>query len=244
MNVYKSYLLQHYPTMEITLLTNYLMIANEEPIPYELLSTADIFIYQHINNKSYHPSFFLDHLRTECKTVKIQSIYFELYFPDNVKSEVLLSHIYSSSPDFPFGIISYGHSKIEEGNNSYSNNELSDLYDVFTKRLKTENEFDTKIYEFINNNFNKKRLFYSIDHPSNEILQKMMNQISTLLCLDTVDDGLFWQQDYMNTYVDYIHDDIYKYFNLQFDNGYTICHDNIKRNDAEFVSFYKEKIMK
>ena len=243
MNVYKSYLLAYYPDLEINLLTNYLMISNKDKIPIDLLAKADMFIYQHINNEEYHPLKFLQHLNSDCKIVKIQSIYFELYFPDSTKSEKLLKHIHNYSNDYPFGIISYGHSKIECGNNSYSNEELSTLYKAFLERISKDSKFDTNIYDYIAENFTKRRLFFTIDHPSNEILKIMTHQILENLELEIKDDENFWINEHMNSYIDYIHDDLFRFFNIEFTNNAIKCHDNILRTQSEFIEFYNKTIM-
>ena len=238
-NVYKSFF-ETFTNFKVISYVNYEMIKSKEKIPYNILQKANIFIYQHINNEEYHPSKFISQLPDNCTIIKIQSLHCKIYFPDSIQSQSLIEHM---SQYEPFGVISYGHDKIDIGKNFYEKQELQVVYETFQTLIEKDAEFDTKIYDFINKNFRNERLFFTIDHPSNKILRIIIYQILDILNIKPCkDDHDFWVHEHMNSYIDYIHADIYEFFGLKFPKMLIKTHDNVYRNDEEFLKFYKDVI--
>lgn len=64
----------------------------------------------------------------------------------------------------------------------YSEEMLDEAFEKFKEKvLSRENEWDIKAWKYINDNFQKKQLFYDPNHPTNEFLRYVVEELLSLL---------------------------------------------------------------
>lgn len=165
------------------------LVLKKNNINYNLISDADIFIYQPLDDKHENISTnnILKLLKPECKKISFPYIYNNSFYP--VKGPLVIKNSHRSKPCS----IIFDNSVIITDliDNKYTLNEILELYKQnkinfnyqkrwdYTNNILQEKEenCDIKIVDFIKQNFSKQRLFLLENHPTSIIFINIVNQI-------------------------------------------------------------------
>ena len=171
-----------------------------------IIKKSDIIITQPIKDnyreKNYlNTNFIIKNSNKNTKIIIFDSCYFNFYYPDltyinfnnNLLNEPIPYH-YNHMIKF------YKDKKLIEeyikncvnNNNLYSSEELinnanksleilKEKYNDNIKKYKKNNVFIISIYDYVKNNYKKKLLFYSMNHPSKFVLQYICENIIKIL---------------------------------------------------------------
>ena len=165
--------------MEIYHIVNYKPCTKNLDIDF---SRCSVFIYQNTNNIKD----ILNKLPKDCKTISIPYV-----FNDGI---ACLSHAPQSNK-WPYGkiygdeiiidLINKNHSK-KHIINMFLNNKIDfDLENRLKKSLnellRREQNTDVKIYDFIKDNYNLKKLFLTHNHPTTVVFKHIIIQILNIL---------------------------------------------------------------
>ena len=165
-----------------------------------LLPHANLFIYQNVKegpgySKWMSTEYIKTQLQKKCITIAIPNTYFGGYFPQYTRNE---NRPMFGSKYNRVGIVPYGDLKIntlvEEGRSEDEIEKLLQSDNLFKKdeveknckdslaELKHREELcDVKISDFIEDNYKKKYLFYTINHPTKEVLREVTKRIADKL---------------------------------------------------------------
>jgi hypothetical protein len=173
-----------------------------------LLQKSDIIITQHIKDhyreKDYlSTSYVISNCKKECKIIMIDVCYFNFYYTDltykSLCGELLKAPSYyhhqeiidhyksgKSLNDFINNVVNNENYKSTEKLNRIA---MESLYELITRhKLMREKHCDIRIsfisiFEYIYQNYKKKLLFYSMNHPSKDLLQFICEKIKNILNL-------------------------------------------------------------
>ena len=165
------------------------LVLKKNFLNYNAISNADIFIYQHLDNKHGYISTnnILKILKPECKTISFPYIYNNSFYP--IKGPLVIKDYYRNKPCSVIfdnsEIITYLIDKkhnLNEILNLYLENKINFNYKKrwdYTNNILQEKEenCDIKIVDFIKQNFSKQRLFLLENHPTSIIFINIVNQI-------------------------------------------------------------------
>jgi len=184
----KHYLGYYYNFNKITVLHNYMIVKNSEPLNLKLLKNTDIFIYQEMPRKwgKYSTDESLDNniltnLKNTCIKISIPYVYCDWLWSvvkvlvrdsttnfDNINSNTELECKYINIDYIETLKKTY---KLEEIIKLYDNNKLD--FDYEKRKLnsinilkKKEETCMVKISDFILKNYKKNELFFTHNHPS------------------------------------------------------------------------------
>lgn len=167
-----------------------------------LWKSIDLFIYQKVkeNNKfsiKLATNYILPKLNKQCQKVCISSIFFGGYF---IQYHPVLKRVdqeFHQSGLFPFGdkfIDEYmmkakrTNEEIEEflarcsSENFLSEAEIKKICEDSLNELKIrEKDVDVKIGDYIEKNYMKEQLFYSVNHPNHHVMYEYANRILNYL---------------------------------------------------------------
>lgn len=162
-------------------IANYELIRNNKQLPLNIISHADLFIYQPVNNN--HDKLASDYiinniLKKECKIISFPYIYnsaisifdkkgdykkiFINLFKDGHSLESVLTKFKNLEIDFNF------------------KNRFINTMNILKER---ESNLDIKVHQYILNNFGKKKLFISEPHPTIHIYYQCIIQIFKIINL-------------------------------------------------------------
>lgn len=176
------------PRTRVDLLINYDLVASNQPFNYDMLKNYDALIYSPIQNKGIYNTSYLDEA---CASSGVQAIRFPW----------LEWHGYAMSADkgqfwghhgwhFP-DLIALGRDFEDE--QSFARTAIHEfpsaqtirhLFDVTTQRLaaqEIETDCHVRVSGFIGENFRRRRLFLTPDHPTAELYRCVVEQIEALL---------------------------------------------------------------
>jgi hypothetical protein len=152
----------------------------DKDLPEELFD-CDIFIYQPYSGPkiNYHTDLIISKLKKNVKTISIPFLSFGGYWPDSVtdirnnltKSDKL---IYGLFPQQSFELSKY--LTIEEAfekfdKNFISSNKIKEHIQIcFEKIQQVEEKCDIKILNYMKDNYKTQQIFYTIQHPCNNLL--------------------------------------------------------------------------
>ena len=194
-----NYFLQEYiKEIKTYHIENYTVIKNNKPIPVDILSNADIFIYQPIDKKHgiYSTDIIVEnnimsYLPSHCKTISFPYIYnsslWILIQPANIDGYI---GNYSDMDKYinrePIENLKKQGYSLNDVLNMYSNGKIDfDYKNRFTKSIeilkKKEEICDIKISEFIEKNIIKHKLFFTQNHPTTCVFIHCVNQILSIL---------------------------------------------------------------
>lgn len=189
---------------------------DEEGLDEQKLKACDVFIHQDIqrnNSKGYcfSDEYILPKLKKDCIEICIPNLY---DFPKAMffsQSKINPRGGKIGRRDNPF---SYAEEAIDKAisENIFEETEILDMlqgdfedYGVIQNQWKSdllkwrirEEGWDIAIIDFIEENYQKKQLFYDIGHPSNHLLKEMANRILRLLGIDELvkDIDAEWELD-------------------------------------------------
>lgn len=179
--------LEHHPSFSGKFLchhiSNFGSILESRPLPYDLLTKASLFIYQPVSPKHgcYGTKKVISCLPSRCKQISFPYIYNNALWPFFEEGDKIIGR---EPVDFLFtkGI------SLRKTVNIFLKFEMdfkfSSRFNQTMNILKgKETETDVKISEFINTNLQETRLFYTQNHPTNEIFICCVNQLLDLLGL-------------------------------------------------------------
>lgn len=180
----------------------HLLMRGDTPIDDSLLSQTKLFIYQPV--KDIHgtcsTNYILSKLPADCQCLSFPPLYFTGYFPQfckNPSNKVI-------KPLYPYGIIPQGDANIVsmlEQNLSISeiikNLEDVDFYQreyllanvnsSLSELDRRESDLSIKVSSFIRDNYQKYRLFYTHNHPTDRLGICVVNHILQTLNLPELD---------------------------------------------------------
>jgi hypothetical protein len=176
---------------------------------YEVLPKVDILIIQNIsdnykNNKKLSTKSIIFNTKKECKIIHIPNCYFDFYYPNLIyldSYDVTLQEFYHDknllnlyfSNNSDYNTITKKYCDIMKNKDLYDEKYLlSKAYNSLREMKKRENEMkhDIKISDFIENNFKKKLLFYTINHPTKYLLNYICEKICEILNIQYVEQNL------------------------------------------------------
>lgn len=186
------------PCMNTQYISNYKLIKNNLPIPFNIIERTDIFIFQPIDKKYGVYSTdknikdnIMVHLPSHCKTISIPYIY-------NSSLWILIPpcEIDGYISNYPMMNKYINREPIEKLKiKGYSLDEVLELYfkgkidfdycnrfnESINILLKKEEMCDIKVAEFIRKNIKKHKLFLTQNHPTTCIYIHCVNQILSIL---------------------------------------------------------------
>lgn len=168
---------------EITVFTNWKYIQNKESLPKQLFE-CDILIYQVYTPTredllQYNTELLIKKLPTSTKCISVPFMQFSGYHPDFVSQSVNTV----KSKEFPYGEFPQ-HSCVLNGDTLESTivESCVEKCEMDLQKMKNrEQNTDVKVHKYIVENYKKHFLFYSIQHPSNRVLQHVSEQICEIL---------------------------------------------------------------
>ena len=162
----------------------HLLLRGKTTLDADLLSQAKLFIYQPV--KDIHgvcsTNYILDRLPADCQRLSFPPLYFTGYFPQFCKNPankvVKQLHPYGIIPQGDRHIISLldQSSSVEEiadrlaDPNFYQRSELlENVENNLNELARRESSLDIKVSDFIRDNYQKYRLFYTHNHPTDKL---------------------------------------------------------------------------
>lgn len=180
---------------DITMITNFKLIWEKKMIPNDFLF-ADILIYQPLYSHGiYNTENIINNMcKNDCQKISISYLFFTGYYPDYFKNNI--DNAKTISQKLPYGLFPYGMksltdqkyelpSKIIENSKTHDFIEKSlithQLQRSLEKLYEKEQYVDIKCADYISENYKKIKLFHTVDHPTNILLQKIIDDITILL---------------------------------------------------------------
>ncbi len=191
----------------------------ENSMANNLISNCNICISQHFYSGKYYydNNKILELLGNNAKIIYIHVLYYDGYFIDNEKKnknlitpiDIIRLNILKTPYLFYLINEKYNNKEILENlNEKFSKEEIIEgsrlsLQNLYEREngLNNKNAVDVKIYEYIKENYKKVKLFHTLNHPCNSLL----NYYSTKIC------------EYIKNYVGDIE---LRLYNDDFDTGY------------------------
>ncbi len=241
-----KYLKTNYPDMyNYNYIINWKKLKDKDYVfPAEIAKNADIFIYQPLKNHGNLDTDFIKNnlLKKSCVCISMPYILFLGYFPDYVHPDERNDK--TKSKKYTFGAFPYGHGQLNKLilKNCYTINEIIELSrkddflseDFIWNKLETslqvlrerEKSTDIKIADFIEQNYDKFKLFHSVNHPTNYLYKELIKQVLLVLHLDTngVDKNQFFKREVGSVCSNpIIYPCVVKALNLPFNTENTNC---------------------
>jgi hypothetical protein len=234
----------------------------------EILPQLDLFIFQPVskkcnNDERYSTNYLLQKLKSDVISVSFPSCYFTGYNPElkrakliksgvnedefNYHDQNLIKYFLSSNIPNPelFMLSDYFYSEdfsfqaVEESIKELETRELN----VFD----SDQQIDIKISQFIRDNYQKQRLFYTFNHPSKALLVHLGKAILHFL---EIEDEITYRKDPFAHTIHPIYKSHYQNLKLKFDNptGYKINnqeyqHTNYIQKNIDYYSKVSKKII-
>lgn len=242
-----EYLKANFPhKYEYHLITNYLVIEGKMSFPVEIAKQADLFIYQPLNGHGEYDTDYIksNYLKNSCQLISSPYLYFLGYFPDYIQDPRNKDTI---TPQIPYGIFPYGSQRlidlITEGKSVPQIIEQSYGDDFIPKNLifeklhqslsilrNKETMTDIKLADFIEHNYQKHHLFYSVNHPTNFLLKAYIKQILRKMNLSTkkIKNNPFFHKEFFTNWTNgIIYPCVAKTLNLEFDISHVTYRDKL-----------------
>ncbi len=250
-------------------ISSHLNIKSNMPLDMYKFKKADIFIYQPVHNyNNYNTDYIIkNYLSPDCKLISAPYLIFFGYNPDNSRTD--RNHKTISSK-IPAGLVPYSFSKLSQLIESYNNNTITasivqdiinrtkasdflspDFIEAHTKHnldelKKREVSCTIKLADFIVSNYKKHKLFHTVDHPTNMVLNEVMKQLCPLLNLNYID--ILRDREYLqNPFVSLVYPCVEPYLNLKL--NYSIIMDSTEYDYDTYIKkyieiLYPEKLIK
>jgi hypothetical protein len=226
----------------------------------------DLFIYIPIsddyrNDYKFSSNFFLSQLRPDCIKISFPSLYFYVYdrqmtyLTDEQGNRVNVPHEYHDKILIKM-FMTYRHLKNEEiyqkyiefihNSENFSKTELQEAAISNYKELKRRenllvnderNNFVLRIADFINENYQNTRLFYSLNHPSRYIYLHLREQLFRYLQIETNEADANPNLDPHTDFVFGIFPPIRKYLGLRFEDHYPFPSNTV--GYEKYLDFYR-----
>lgn len=218
---------KHYSNLFcVKLLTNYQFISNKLVLPVELISSADVFIYQPIHGHGVYDTDFIvneyiDREKTKC--ISFPYIYFLGYHPDHFEDTKYKT--LSQNPNSL--ILKYGHKWLSNHQNEnpekcldhhetlfdvcYMNGKRDEALVILGER---EKQCTIKVSGLIRDHYKQKLLFNTVNHPSNELYYLLFELFRQELKLELKD--IQQEREFQNEHVDMIYPQVHKHHQFEF----------------------------
>jgi len=231
------FLKKYIKNIETLYIENYTLIKNKNKIPVDILKNANIFIYQPIDKKhgiystdTIIENNIMSYLTPNCITISFPYIYnsslWILIPPANIDGYI------GNYPDIDKYINKESIEKLKIQGYSldevlvmYFNGKIDfDYENRFNKSIeilkKKEEICDVKVATFIEKNINKRRLFFTQNHPTTCIFIHCVNQILSILGHDHKYDEFAYPENIVKLPGEWPHTsyDI-KYWNFEYKNN-------------------------
>ena len=243
--------MKYIPGHEYTYITNYTLIKDvnkDSKISDDmltLLNNADVFIYQPISGYyCFDTDNIIKCIRPNCIKISFAYLYFLGYFPDYIDDK---NNAKTITEEFPYGLYPYGYESIRKllfcGKNIWEIISIVQDPEFLTSEyvinkmnygLKTLEEKESgttiKLSEFIRNNYKTMRLFHTVNHPTNALLNELVNNILDVLGMKHV--LILDDDEYIGAHSSIIYPVVSKCLELEFEI-------NMEQN-AFFITNYIE----
>lgn len=142
-----------------------------------------------------------------CKKVIIPNFWFEGYFPQHIKNEFNVLTDIDKTGLFFCGdkninelVNKYASAdeiiRVIENEDFYSEEELDEHFSRCLKNIEeSEKNTDIKMYDYIFSNYKKRILFYSSNHPVNEVIKELVIRIILYLQLETLHENVTFEKE-------------------------------------------------
>ncbi len=254
-----------YFIIEIPRIHDFENVTGEKNISNELLQLIDIFIYQKVSRDNlfgYELSsdYILSKLKKECVSISITNPWFFGYYPQSIL------HDDKNEKNVCFGMCRYGMfpykdhfivntferlKDIEKSIDALGNGEgiLKENIDENLKKSfeiieNQEKDCDIKILDYIQKEYCNKRLYYTLNHPINAVLQEIAYRICIYLGLKV--DNIGNSNRSLEGFDQIIYPFVEKILGLKFhENTYYTCKfiDNKTVNWSEYVRLYIKRCL-
>ena len=220
---------------DITMITNFKLIWEKREIPDDF-RVADILIYQPLySHGMYNTEDIINNMcKNDCQKISISYLYFNGYFPDYFKNNI--DNAKTISQELPYGLFPYGMKTITDQkdlpvsniierskNNDFIDKSLiqNQLQSSFHKLYEKERDVDIKCADYIEKNYKRIKLFHTVDHPTNILLQKIIDDITVYLNVERVE--LLEYDELLKDVSIPIYSCVYNTLQLEFENSLFYC---------------------
>ena len=184
-----SKIFKEYCDCEIQVIVNWSYMLKEIPLP-ECIYDSDVFIYQVYNSNDKYKEYSTDTIinkmdKNKVKLISMPFISFRGYWPDAFLD---IRNNNTKTNKRPYGMFPQQSSILSNQlplNDEHYTPEYIEKYieNFFNTIEANESKCDIKVCNFIKENYKKKILFYSIQHPCNDVLLHVYHQIVDILKL-------------------------------------------------------------
>ena len=239
MNCYGSIITQFLNSSKLFKKTYYihkipLIQENEDGyISENLLKHCDVYIHQDIredNKFGYRLSddYINKKLKTECINITVPNLvgFGKIFYPQGAWNDIR-----NDRKKYKDGLFPYSDKRIDDlllkkmgereiiqdilTNNYYNNNYIVDNFNSIVKKFRIREEnWDVKIIDYILSNYQKKQMFYDINHPVNEIIEVIAREVLKILNID--DDNIYCKSN-LGNYEMYMYPEVKKTLKLEYD---------------------------
>lgn len=161
----------------------------------DLVSSVDLFIYQSVGEafgKTYSTENLLSLTKDSCQRISFPSIYFNGYMPEINYLRYIGGEINAFSDYHDINLVnSYVRNPENcyqktfaqyKSDDYYSSEELLNNAKKSVSTLREREQLCTiKVSDYIEKNWRDTRLFYSMNHPSNSVLDHLVSQVTPIL---------------------------------------------------------------
>jgi len=235
------------------------LIKSKEQIDHLVSSikATDVLIYQHIQGDNFHNDIktnsLLKHLKPNAIQISFPSLYFDAYFPHlgimtGLTGPLNLVHDFIIAYCFTKGLSSNDILSIIQNEKLYPkkfslNTTLATIEAI--KQRENNNECDIKITNFIQENFNKEKLFNQFNHPKKSVFKYIASKIFKIIGIN-IDSFVFSEKGHLDVISTPIYKSTHTNLDLGFDEDFDLYHGlegPLNQNEVvtKFCSLYKEK---
>ena len=220
----------------------------KQDIPYliKLCKQVDLFIYQPVKHEykglyELSTNFLISLLKKNALIISFHSLFFDAYSPE-------IRYIRSKNAVYSGPFNDYHNKSIIDmfikgeninntynlllNQNAYDSNHIISKYNIAIDELyrrESISSIDIKIASYIERSFKSLRLFWTFNHPSNNLLMYCTSGILKHLCIPERRDLLLQRllrSELLGGYYFSIHPSVYKTLKLRFDNKQLFCINN------------------
>lgn len=228
----------------------------------EVLPQLDLFIFQPVskkynNNEQYSTDFLLSKLKPDAISISFPSCYFTGYTPEikhtklvrdginkdefDYHDQNLIKYFLSEASPQPQDFILSDKFYSEEFSLQVVEESLKELERRESSIFGSEKQIDIKVSKFIRDNYQKERLFHTVNHPSKPLFIYLGEAILDFL---TIKDKVTFFKDPLEHTVYPIYKSHYQNLKLNFDNfsEYKIQNQDYKPEDIikKYIDYYQK----
>ncbi|WP_146132055.1 WcbI family polysaccharide biosynthesis putative acetyltransferase [Pleurocapsa sp. CCALA 161] len=236
------------------------MIRTEEIDYYidQVLPHLDLFIFQPVsekynNNERYSTNFLLSKLKSDAISISFPSCYFNGYTPEIKHTKLIRDGVNKDEFDYhdknmmkyflseanpqPQDFILNDKFYSEEFSLQAVEESLKELERRESSIFGSEKQIDIKVSKFIRDNYQKERLFHTVNHPSKPLFIYLGKAILDFL---TIKDEVTFLKDPLAHTVYPIYESHYQNLQLKFSNSLEYKIENQDYNPTKIIEKYLE----